>query len=566
MPLQIVGPASQPLPFTGTNASTINVPNPAHSAHGGPGVTAGDLIIIYITTRQGGDSVTCSGFSRYSQPAGGGTTGTLLTTTATGAEGDRFTAFSAGSTTSYGGMVVVIRGGVFDAIGTPKGTASQVTSMGVTAITLSATGGWLLWLLADYDWFNGYPITSPAGFTTLASIGASSTGPNVQLAYKTGVSSGSTGTQTGTSASAAYINGVMLGVGIAEVDASVLGINASVDVSAFGGRIDKAYSASPATITASAKTGLAGPSAPGIAATVSVAALQGSVQSTAVTMAGLQAATVAAAPPGVLHADCAVFGPGFSAATPTKQNTAEGGIDNATPTPGNTGGDSGDAFDGVSSPAAITFSASDSHTGAMSYRVTPFSGSAFPGLQWNVTTTDLYVLTWFKFDQVPASVFLSFYTGTNNQSVQTDSTGHLVAACDGATSVTGSFSMAAGTWHAVESHFHQSTGSAYTEARIKNDNGDVLDFVATAKTGTASGSTSLMIQNAGGQIGNNYFMDDLAYSTTGWLTGAVVNLAATSTLKALIGGIGIGQPTWINPWYSNLINPRSSDFEAPDIP
>lgn len=177
------------------------------------GTAAGDWIFIYLFGANG-SGVACSGFSVQTDPNG---FGCLLYRLADGTEGSSFSITGIG-TEKVTTLIATVAGAAATldpaSVAIPS-SGGPSTSISIGGITLNNSNDWLLWFGANENGYGGasYAITPPSGFTSRAANGAQTANASVMLADKEGgVASGATGTQTGTTATASYYSGVMVGI------------------------------------------------------------------------------------------------------------------------------------------------------------------------------------------------------------------------------------------------------------------------------------------------------------------------------------------------------------------
>ena len=133
-------------------------------------------------------------------------------------------------------------------------------------------------------------------------------------------------------------------------------------------------------------------------------------------------------------------------------NDLSAGTDTVTVTTGNSGGLSGDAFDGVT--GSLTYSVAELPT--LSDMAVLIPSSASPGdVSWNYTPasdTDIYTRMYVYFTgSVPGNQVMAHSGSGGAVSTITFSGGHWRLQC-GAGTATGSSTPAAGLWYRVELH------------------------------------------------------------------------------------------------------------------
>jgi hypothetical protein len=187
-------------PSASTDSGTTHVITKA------AGTVSGDLILLWCSNYNTGITVSCPGFTAYtdSTTVSGSSPveGQLLSRAADGTEGSTFTLTSTSSGSVWTFIQAVIAAAVIDAVGAANGGHNATPA--ATGLTVGG-GNELLLLFASAisdSSFGGTLVTPPSGFTSRVSGGSGSIVTEAVLADNGSIASGSTGTQTGSSVSA----------------------------------------------------------------------------------------------------------------------------------------------------------------------------------------------------------------------------------------------------------------------------------------------------------------------------------------------------------------------------
>ena len=174
------------------------------------GTTAGDWILIYLFGVDAGTTA-CTGFTVAT--VDNENIGTLLYRLADGTEGSSFSITGLGGAAITATIATVAGATSSIVVGTPGNAGGSAASFGAVSITQPGAG-WVLWFAGVETGFSGagYAITPPSGYTSRATNGPQAGNATMMLADNETAASGATGTETGTSTSAGYWSGVLVGL------------------------------------------------------------------------------------------------------------------------------------------------------------------------------------------------------------------------------------------------------------------------------------------------------------------------------------------------------------------
>ncbi|MGB4762611.1 MAG: hypothetical protein WBP12_04640 [Candidatus Saccharimonas sp.] len=213
-------------------------------------------------------------------------------------------------------------------------------------------------------------------------------------------------------------------------------------------------------------------------------------------------------------------------------NSAEGGIDNTTVTTGNSGGDSGRAWTGVtiSGSGSLTYSSTYAAHGRLSYHpATTTAGQCF--VQWHSTTFSqpgktMYGQCYVYFPSTP--VALPRFVQFTNSSIQNCggvgiSSGNNFTLSDSTNAVgaTSSTAIPTNQWMRVEFMVFSDASVGQMELKIflSPDSTTPDEVITTPATMNTRGSdiASLVIGNFSNTAGVDYYFDDVAVQETGYV-------------------------------------------------
>ncbi len=234
-------------------------------------------------------------------------------------------------------------------------------------------------------------------------------------------------------------------------------------------------------------------------------------------------------------------------------NNATGGTNGVTASAANTGGQSGKALDTATPGTYPVFSNAQAYPGALSYKL----AANFNGAGWTFTSgsSDYYERVYAYVPSFATSTSKFTVCGVYNGSLgfaglasflgHGDGTARLNVTFKGnAGNVSGTYSIAAGTWYRVEMHF-SNVVSGFTEAWLYSTSGTLLDHVTT---GTSDQSGFVGLSNIawfgdanGVATALPYYLDCLALSDSSRLLDT---LEATG-IAILATGAGVAPKVYV---------------------
>ena len=198
---------------------------------------------------------------------------------------------------------------------------------------------------------------------------------------------------------------------------------------------------------------------------------------------------------------------------------AEGGTNGVVVTPANSRPSGTPVYAGTQGNP--TYSSATSLFGTMSYAITPASGAnQFQQLQWSIPYEPGKVINtrcWFKLSATGTALYLNYLISGTGVSSITFSGSHLQAVCTSATTVTGTYTLAAGTWYRLEAQYVQGAGVSQTSYWLYDVNSNLLETKQTLANGSVINSGVLSFGNNSGQLVVSYNYDEIAITDQGWI-------------------------------------------------
>jgi hypothetical protein len=225
-----------------------------------------------------------------------------------------------------------------------------------------------------------------------------------------------------------------------------------------------------------------------------------------------------------------------------KYNTAQGGTNGTTVTAGNSGGGSGDAFNGVSNAnGEWTFSNANSIRGGLAYKCVQ-AGSASTNLNWDIAAlTDFYGRAYFYFTAMPSSsqvLLKGQNAGFASETWRVDltNTGALrIRDSAGTLLTTSTQTLVTGAFYRFEWHVIAGTGVAGSiELRVYAADAPAPYYSYNNDACNTNTETSHVFFGPSISTGSlpTFYLDELALSTTDWIgvsPGTTVNAAPVAS-------------------------------------
>jgi hypothetical protein len=186
-------------------------------------------------------------------------------------------------------------------------------------------------------------------------------------------------------------------------------------------------------------------------------------------------------------------------------NNFEGGTDGTTITTGNSGGASGNAFDGVDIPsgAVVAFTNTQAYQGSLSVRCGSRATGGICGVHWQTslgTLGDHYDRCFFRTDVIPSVnadiiYLLDAALTTTLASIRLLSSGKLdIRNNTGALVATSTTVLSANTWYRLEWFIHQNASTGYLTLRIyTNPAASVAGYAEEINAGGATATWGVAV-------------------------------------------------------------------------